>query len=291
MKTLIGVDLGGSFRVALNLCERLDFPRQNFRFLNIVEPMPSTGWFAPTGYVPPVWDSELKTAGEAAVESAIAQSCAQGIPADGHVAHGAAADALMAEADACQCDLISVGSSHKSRLASVLVGSVGRGLTIAAKEPVLLARNVRAGGPLVVVFATDHSPYAAKCLDKFLKWAPSGVSTVHLVTAVHIEEWLEEPLKKSLPQIGDDVKAWVHSEVSAKSEAAATRLRASGYETHSHVLSGHPNDVLHHAMHAFGGDILILGGQGHGFVERLIVGSVALHQAVAEDYSVLILRP
>lgn len=291
MKTLIGADLGGSYRVALSLCERLKFPNQSFQFLNVIEPMPSSGWFAPTGYVPPVWDSELKRTGEALVEAAIAQSCARGIPADGRVIHGAPTDALMMEAEEYKCDLIALGSSHKSRVASVLVGSVGRGLTIASREPILLARHSKPSGPVAVIFATDHSPYAGKCLDRFISWAPMGIDKVHLVTAIHIEEWLEAPLKKSLPQIGDDVQAWAHEEVSQKSEEAAKRLRKLGYETHCHVLTGHPNDVLHHAMHAFGGELLILGGQGHGFVERLIVGSVALHQAVAEEYSVLILRP
>lgn len=37
-------------------------------------------------------------------------------------------------------------------------------------------------------------------------------------------------------------------------------------------------------------ELLILGAQGHGFWERLTVGSVSFHQAIAESHSVLMLR-
>jgi hypothetical protein len=36
--------------------------------------------------------------------------------------------------------------------------------------------------------------------------------------------------------------------------------------------------------------LLILGAQGYGFWERLMVGSISFHQAIAEPHPVLILR-
>jgi nucleotide-binding universal stress UspA family protein len=38
------------------------------------------------------------------------------------------------------------------------------------------------------------------------------------------------------------------------------------------------------------GDLLILGAQGHGFLHRIMLGSVALHQIAVEEYPVLIVR-
>jgi nucleotide-binding universal stress UspA family protein len=37
-------------------------------------------------------------------------------------------------------------------------------------------------------------------------------------------------------------------------------------------------------------DILVMGAQGHGFVERVFIGSVSLHQALYEPYPVMIVR-
>ena len=36
--------------------------------------------------------------------------------------------------------------------------------------------------------------------------------------------------------------------------------------------------------------LMILGAQGHGFIERLLIGSTSLHQVAAEPYPVLVLR-
>lgn len=291
MKTVIGVDFGRSFREALQLVDRLEIAQQYVRFISVIEPMPSTGWFAPTGYVPPSWESELRHKAEMLTESAVGESCSKGIKADGEVIFGMAADVLIAEAEKDQVDLVAVGRAHKSRVEGALLGSVGRALTLGCKTPVLLARNLKPGKSLTVVLATDHSPYAEKCIDRFLSWAPAGVSTIHVVTAVHVEGWFQEEMKRRLPQIGENFDAWMQAQIAVKSEELVHRLEAKGYKAYAHVLTGHPNDVLHHAVHGFGADLLVVGGQGHGFLERLIVGSVALHQAVAEDYSVLIMRP
>ena len=291
MKAIVGVDLAGSFRKTADLVCRLDIPNTQLEFINVVEPMPSTGWFAPTGYVPPAWETELRNAGEVTVENAIGQYCAQKISADGHVAFGSPADVLMDEAAKQKADLIAIGSTHKARWESALLGSVGRALTIASKHPILLARKLsRATGPMTAVLATDHSPYADRCIDRFLSWNPKGFGKIHLVTAAQIEPWALDVLKATVPQI-DDPAAWVENELGARSEVVAQKIQKAGYSVYTHVLKGHPNDVLRHAMSAFSGDVLICGGQGHGFVERLVVGSVALHQAVAEHYSLLIVRP
>jgi hypothetical protein len=43
-------------------------------------------------------------------------------------------------------------------------------------------------------------------------------------------------------------------------------------------------------MDAMSADLLILGAKGHGFLERITMGSVSLRQAIAGMYSTLILR-
>jgi len=291
MKSIVGVDLGGSYRSSLDLLKRFGFPRLSVDLVNVIEPFAETGYFAPSGYVPPSWDVELKAAGELAVEQAVGKLCAKNIPANGHVMFGGAAECLTAAAERESADVIVLGSSNKSRWTSVLLGSVGRALTIGCDKSLLIARRVEyQSGPLTIVFGTDHSDYANKCVDKFLAWRPGGVNTVHLVTAYHVEPWAKDVIDACIPE-GEDANDWLKREFLSRSEDVGRKFREAGYEVHVHVLQGHPNEVLHHAMSAFGCDVLVLGGQGHGFVERMVVGSVALHQAVAEPYSIFIVRP
>lgn len=292
MKTLIGVDLSGTHKLATELCRRLNFSNQEIHLLNVVEPVPSTGWFAPTGYVPPAWDGELKAAGEAVLQNLEKDLADAGMPSSGRVVFGQPADALLQEAETLQADLTAIGSSCKNRLESILVGSVGRALAIASKNSVLIARRgERNEGPLRLVFGTDHSPYADQCLERLLSWKLQGLESIHLVTAVHLDDWEKSLLKQHLPHVGEDPMGWIEEEIRTRSEMVAARLCQAGYKVQTHIQHGRPNEVLHHSMHAFQGDLLAVGGQGHGFVERLVLGSVALHQAVAEKYSVLILRP
>jgi nucleotide-binding universal stress UspA family protein len=37
-------------------------------------------------------------------------------------------------------------------------------------------------------------------------------------------------------------------------------------------------------------ELLVLGSQGHGFMERIALGSTSLEQAIKQPYSVLVVR-
>jgi nucleotide-binding universal stress UspA family protein len=50
------------------------------------------------------------------------------------------------------------------------------------------------------------------------------------------------------------------------------------------------NDAIKQTMQEFNAQLLIVGAHGHGFFERMMLGSIALHQVVAEPHSVLVLR-
>jgi hypothetical protein len=56
-------------------------------------------------------------------------------------------------------------------------------------------------------------------------------------------------------------------------------------------LRGEVNATLRELMRTEQADLLVLGAQGHGFLDRMRSGSVSFHQVVGESYSVLVLRP
>jgi nucleotide-binding universal stress UspA family protein len=74
----------------------------------------------------------------AAAESAAGQARERGIQAEFVTRVGPAAEQLLAAADACDADLIVVGSRGRGRLTSAVLGSVAHGLIRHATRPVLV---------------------------------------------------------------------------------------------------------------------------------------------------------
>jgi nucleotide-binding universal stress UspA family protein len=95
---------------------------------------------------------------------------------------------------------------------------------------------------------------------------------------------------RSLPELAVDLNDWVREKLTEKSEVAAAQLRAAGYSVTYSVVESDADDAIRNAMREQTADLLILGAQGHGFFERMLTGSVALHHTVSEPYSVLLVR-
>jgi nucleotide-binding universal stress UspA family protein len=88
--------------------------------------------------------------------------------------------------------------------------------------------------------------------------------------------------------IEEEQKEW--DSVQSKTEELCRRFEQLGATTHSKVVIDDPKTQLAETMRETKADLLIMGAQGHGFLERIAVGSVSLQQVVAEDYPVLIIR-
>lgn len=203
---------------------------------------------------------------------------------------GSPVERLMDQAEAVHADLIAVGCAGKSPARAFFTGSVGRGLIISAQQSVLIAKaDTRKTGPLRAVLATDHSPYADSCLGRLLEMAPQGIDHLTVVT-VYPKEFLEN-VRPYLPDFSLDPAIWFEQGLTARNQAAIERLAPLGCgQVTSRVMSGSVNESLEQAMKEADAELLILGAQGHGFAERLRLGSTSFHQALSEPYSVFVLR-
>ena len=76
-----------------------------------------------------------------------------------------------------------------------------------------------------------------------------------------------------------------------KSSSLVDHLKEAGIEAEYRIVTGEFDSVIDEQMTKFNAELLILGAQGHGFMERLFIGSSCLQQVVATPHSVLILRP
>lgn len=203
---------------------------------------------------------------------------------------GASANRIINHAKDSQADLLVLGSSGKGRIESLLAGSVTRKALISSPCSVLIAKTKidPPTRPLTVVFATDHSEYSQRCVDKFISWSPRGIGRA-VVTTVYPEQLLQA-MSSIMPNFKSDVADWVKKELNANNDKVVQKISKLDIPCTSRVESGAVSDVLAKVMESENADLLVLGAQGHGFLERLTIGSIALEQGLRRPYSCLIVR-
>ncbi len=290
MKAIVGIDLSGSISAA-HLLSRLRFDGIHMRLVHVVESVFPDGSFPPFGPHHAVTEMIYvrEEEGKSALERAKA---AMGDSADSELRRGDPARELMEVADEQHADLIAVCSESKGSYGDLFFGSVAKGLVQAADQSLLIAKgDIAAEGSLEVVFATDHSDYANRSLDLLLSWMPKGVRKVWVLTANETSTAVAALLVHDLPELKDDAPIWIREKLEERSQKVVEKFKRAGFDAEGVVLDAHPNEAMHSVMVDTNSDLLVMGAQGHGFLDRLRMGSKSFHQVISERYSVLVLRP
>lgn len=291
MKAIVGIDPQGCYKPALCLLAKLRFAKSEVVLLSTVDAVLP---FAPSegdGGMQAEYSKVIHNLCLSALDAAVDEACARGLHAKARLAYGAPGKVLVEEAEAQKADLVAVRATHHGLWSSSFLGSVSRSLAISCAASVLVAKDDRATPPLLnLVFATDHSEYCNRALDRFLALGPAGIRHIHVVSAWDVNDREAEILAKNLPALGGMADSWIEDQVEAKNAEVVAKLGQAGYSASSAAVRGDADDAIRQAMRDTKADLLVLGAQGHGFFERALAGSVALHQVVAEPYPVLIVR-
>ncbi len=284
MKVVVGVDNLPQGDLVLRVIRDLNFTAVQLKLVNVVEVWIDQGatqygfGAAPynlEGYFRAVEDearTNLKSLQESAARQGLSDCQTQLI-------YGNISNQLMDYADSVGSDLLAVGSFGKGPIEGILIGSVRRKALINSKHSVLVAKESYRGGPdLSVVLATDHSPYANQWRYRFVQMAPRGIKHLTLVTV--------------LPEIMSqtDIGPWIREGLTTAHERAAQKLKGIGQDIQTRVEVGSVSETLARVMKETHADLLVLGSQGHGFMERIALGSTSLEQALKQPYSVLVVR-
>ena len=206
-----------------------------------------------------------------------------------HVRSGFISNKLMEHANQISAEIIALGSSGKGPIEGILIGSVARKTVNSFPRSVLVAKQPSTHSrPLKVVLATDHSPYMNRCVDEFMRWAPQGIGEL-IVTTVFPEQ-VVKTMTAVVENFKADAAGWVRTELERLNLALIGRLSSMATKCTSRVEAGTVSETIERVMKDEKADLLVLGAQGHGFVERMTLGSVSLDQVIRKPYSVFVIR-
>lgn len=294
MKIVVGIDPSHSAENVVHLLRRLRFPDSEAIYASYapypVVPPPGLS-SAPDELIQRILD-EQRQAANTAMKEAMA-GLEDAVPGDEIVFDiGDAANRLDELAEDRHADLVAIGSRLHSPIEAAILGSVGRGLTLNSKHSILVAKGaVAKEGALKAVFAYDGSPCCNGSLETFLRMRPTGIAHIDLVVANPADPG-DSPVVSLFGEgayyLGSEHR---HDVMIGLARDAAVRLTKLGYEVRALCNHGTVADVIRGAAVDLDADLIIMGAQGHGWLERVLLGSHALQQVVDESRSVLLLRP
>jgi len=292
-RIVLGVDGSGAFIPALSLVERLRFPQPVLSLIHVApENLPIWPLFGDLVAETKRYSKIAADLGRDALHDATTQACGKNLHSEGRLLHGDPAKCLIEQSEVQEADLVAVNARSRGVERRSFIGSVSRALAITSRTSVLVSKGEISGhGPIRALFATDGSPFADRCLDRFIELRPKGIAEVFVVSAWDIDDKEARLLGQNLAMLGGDVERAIQERVQELTTAAVNKLIKAGYSAQAVVSRGSANEVIYYAMGATGSDLLVVGSEGHGAMTRPIVGSVALHQVVSESYPVLIVRP
>jgi nucleotide-binding universal stress UspA family protein len=292
MKTVVGVDSGGSHAGAVQLLADLQFADNEVYLLHCSDSGISEAHLPEARPGSALAEDLAADREQGAEQLRQARLQLEGCATLVHEKsdYGRAASALIEYADHVGADLIAAGSVHRGAFNALISGSVARALAISAPQSVLIGKgSIREPGPVKAVLATDHSDYCNRAFDLLLKLRPAGLSEILVITATQDRAGLPLPFEE-MKEFDYQPYGKAVQMLEERNAALLERLAPLAESRSAQVLEMPPTEAFDRAMAASGAQLLIMAAQGHGFFHRFTIGSLSLRQVVSEPHSVLILR-
>jgi nucleotide-binding universal stress UspA family protein len=287
---LVGVDPGASYRPALGLVKALKLSSEKTVLACALEPLLPDGETPLLSRTHPLAELMEHQSQQATSELNEARNLAGTLPNPiQHRQAGTPIHVLISAAKAYDADLIAVGSTGKGWLEGLFWGSVTRGLTVEGPCSLLVGKHaIDTQEPLTVIAGFDGSDKSRKCLLKLAEWKPKGIGRLVIAGALETPHYeaLGDEMTIGEPVSFEQLKEnWLES-----ASRLARDLSDVAEKVEVIIHEGEPVEILNSLMGDLDGDLLVLGEGGHGFVERLLLGSVSMHFIVKETHNVLALR-
>jgi nucleotide-binding universal stress UspA family protein len=290
MRAIIGIDTKEAYKPTVELFAKLKFTDSHLTLMHaapVVCPITAADARAEAEYT-----KVVQNLGLAALDAAAEFATAHGIEPRTKLVFGRAADSLILEAQAEDSELIGLRATHRGSSKSSYLGSATCALAINSPTSLLVAKGpFKSNHEFTAVLATDHSNTSDKWIERFLNFGPKGISRLHILSAYEVNDEVAAAAHKNLAMLGGDVARWLNETIAERTEAVADKLAKAGLEVTFSVVETPATDAIRNAMRDTHADLLIIGAHGNTQPPGAKIGSVALHQVVAEHYPILMIQP
>lgn len=287
MNILVGVDLAGSWKPSVSLLDALQLASSRIDFVSVVEPMLPDGSFPELAATHPLAQimEELNNAAVVALDKLSKERPGS----TSQVLFGNAGSILVEGGR--DHDLVVVGSQHKSLLESFFAGSVTKALATVCPCSVLIGKSEpKPGSGLTVLVAHDLSDYSSRAIEQFVAMDPKGIARIVLVTADLTDPSLVAIAERHHPEMSGETLSVIEAKIERAQTDAVEKLKSIAPLVESTVHQGDPKRVIAEVAKDIAADLAVVAAQGHSALERLLIGSVAMHAVVREPYNVLLIR-
>ncbi|HVL39377.1 MAG TPA: universal stress protein [Fimbriimonadaceae bacterium] len=214
------------------------------------------------------------------------------------VLQGEVAEQLLKLVKSEEADLVVSGSGAHSRFASLFLGSVSRKLVLYSEASVLIGRKYskeQGQGSycrlqakdkldlLVAVDGSDGSELAIESLSKLSRPAFGRIFVLAVEPLTYAAPGLDPSLL--LPSFQCDLER-----VYAIADAAAKRIQRCGEHVEAITAFGRPSTEIATIAQKNDVDLIVMGANRHGALERFLLGSCASETVTGAPCSVLVLR-
>jgi nucleotide-binding universal stress UspA family protein len=193
---------------------------------------------------------------------------------------GDPADQILRAGRELNADLVVLGSRGLGPIRGLLIGSVSRRVVRRCEQSILLVRIANAPvaleagpPPLRVLLAYDGSAHAQRAcllLEQLLSGGPWS-ATILLV----VPELVGYGLNPTAQRLLAEVHRAEREAGAAVVAQVAERLRARGAQAQARVVDGDPATEIGAVARELGVDLLAVGLEGRGAMDRILIGSVA----------------
>ncbi len=265
-RVLAAVDFSEPARAAFDYAVGLS--RANAAELTVVHAVPTDRSFR--------WDALQRIALVAALRRAAE---AAGVRLKVSVQNGDPAGVILLHARARRPDLIVLGTSERSGLARLRLGSVAETVALGATQPVLVVPAT--AGKVAdfvtpfksILVAVDFGEGASKAVERALSMAngESRVTVVHVIRGVPFERSYRYPHHLMEPEYQRNLARVAWRRMRSIVPADAT----TGRKVHTRVVTGEPTAEISRVAAEVGADLILVGVTARGPIGRFIMGSTA----------------
>lgn len=294
MKVVIGLDEFLPSRQAVDLFLELGFPACDTLLAYVIESMLPDGSFTDLSADHPIGKMmrEAAAIGRDVLDQSRCRFQDRGLDCRTDLLYGPPGKVLLDTASRESADLIVVGCNRRSALDDLLLGSTARALLHEAPQHLLIGRQPvgRAGG-LNAVLAIDQRDNADNIVSELLQLHPEALGRIDILT-VNSFGCSDLGNLDKLPAPLAEVEGWISEGLEEKNECLARVLSQLGADCRPVVVEGEdPAHAITIAADQAQADLIIIGAERHGFLDRHVRRCVSEGLLANDKRSLLVLRP